>query len=71
MVRSILLGYEEINQFDINEISIDVSELFFNVEIYGMIGRGKTRLVSSIIRHLFHNNVPSLIFDIFNEKLHN
>ncbi|MCG3255125.1 MAG: ATP-binding protein, partial [Candidatus Heimdallarchaeota archaeon] len=33
----------------------------------GMIGRGKTRLVCSIIQHLFHNKVPSLIFDIKGE----
>ena len=62
MENSILLGYE----YD-EEISIDIGELLYNVEIYGMIGRGKTRLVCSIIQHLFHNKVPSLIFDIKGE----
>ena len=62
MRNSILLGYE----YD-EEILIDIGELLYNVEIYGMIGRGKTRLVCSIIQNLFHNRVPSLIFDIKGE----
>ena len=67
MENSILLGYEYDYGLTTDEISIDIGELLFNVEIYGMIGRGKTRLVCSIIQHLFHNKVPCLIFDIKGE----
>ncbi|MCE7748955.1 MAG: ATP-binding protein [Candidatus Heimdallarchaeota archaeon] len=65
--QSLLLGYEYINELLDDEISINIGELLYNVEIYGMIGRGKTSLVSSIIEHLIHNNIPSLIFDIKGE----
>ena len=71
MKSSILLGYKySVDLFGdevFDEISIDVGELLYNVEIYGMIGRGKTRLVCSIIQHLFHRKIPSLIFDIKGE----
>ncbi len=63
MESSILLGYEYDYSLTDEEVSFDISELLFNVEIYGMIGRGKTRLVCSIIQQLFHNRVPILVFD--------
>ncbi len=65
--ESILLGYEYINELLDDEISISIGELLYNVEIYGMIGRGKTRFVSGILQSLIHSNVPSLVFDIKGE----
>ncbi len=67
MGNSILLGYEYDLFYDKKDVSIDISELLYNVEIYGMIGRGKTRLVSNIIQQLFRNRIPTLIFDIKGE----
>ena len=67
MEISILLGDEYDMFYDTHEVFINISELLYNVEIYGMIGRGKTRLVSNIIQQLFRNRVPTLIFDIKGE----
>ena len=44
MESTIPLGYGYTVDFDIDEVSIDISDLLYNVEIYGMIGRGKTRI---------------------------
>ena len=49
------------------DISINVNDLLLNMEIYGMIGRGKTRLVSSIVGQLLDKKVSSIIFDIKGE----
>jgi len=67
MNNMILLGYECLNNFIEDKVTLDVSELLFNVEIYGMIGRGKTRLVSNILQNLIRNKTPSLVFDIKGE----
>ncbi|NPD87384.1 MAG: ATP-binding protein [Asgard group archaeon] len=64
--QSVLLGYEYKGILT-DEIFIDVGELLYNVEIYGMIGRGKTRLVSSMIDQLISFETPCLIFDIKGE----
>ncbi len=64
---SILLGYESRSGFTVDEISIEVSQLLYNTEIYGMIGQGKTRLVTGIIDQLLQHNIPCLIFDIKGE----
>ncbi|MCG3221268.1 MAG: ATP-binding protein, partial [Candidatus Heimdallarchaeota archaeon] len=64
--QSILLGYEYAGMLS-DEVFIDVGELLYNVEIYGMIGRGKTRLVSNMIDQLISFELPCLIFDIKGE----
>ena len=64
--QSILLGYKSTGLLS-DEVFIDVGEFLYNVEIYGMIGRGKTRLVCSIIDQLISFEVPCLIFDIKGE----
>ncbi len=65
--QSILLGYESRSGFTVDEITIEVSHLLYNTEIYGMIGQGKTRLVTSIIDQLLQHKIPCLIFDIKGE----
>ncbi len=49
------------------DVTINVKDILLNVEIYGMIGRGKTKLVSSILGQLLDNNVSSIVFDIKGE----
>ncbi len=49
--QSIVLGYHQ-KGIASDEILISVEDLLYNVEIYGMIGRGKTRLVCSMIDQL-------------------
>jgi DNA helicase HerA-like ATPase len=49
------------------DISINIGDLLLNMEIYGMIGRGKTRLVSSIVEQLLDKKVSTIIFDIKGE----
>ena len=65
--QSILLGHESRSGFTVDEISIEASQLLYNTEIYGMIGQGKTRLVTSIIDQLLQYSIPCLIFDIKGE----
>ncbi len=64
--QSIVLGHHQRGTTS-DEVLISVEELLYNVEIYGMIGRGKTRLVCSIIDQLLSCEVPCLIFDIKGE----
>ena len=49
------------------DVSINVDNLLLNMETYVMIGRGKTRLVSSIVEQLLDKKVSSIIFDIKGE----
>lgn len=65
-VQSIVLGHNQTGA-STDEVLIGVEELLYNIEIYGMIGRGKTRLVCSIIDQLISYDVPCLIFDVKGE----
>jgi hypothetical protein len=49
------------------EISLNVQDLLLNVEILGSIGRGKTKLVSSIVGQLLEQKISTLVFDIKGE----
>ena len=49
------------------DITIKVKDLLLNVEIFGMIGRGKTKLVSSLLKQILDYNVSTLVFDIKGE----
>ncbi len=49
------------------EIFLNVKDLLLNVEILGSIGRGKTKLVSSIVGQLFEKKISTLVFDIKGE----
>jgi len=64
--QSIVLGHN-LTGASTNEVLIGVEELLYNTEIYGMIGRGKTRLVCSIIDQLISYELPCLIFDVKGE----
>ncbi len=48
-------------------ICLKKEDLLFNIEIYGMVGRGKTQLVSLILKQLISIDVNMLIFDIKGE----
>jgi len=63
----ILIGKDVDNDDLAQDITINIKDILLNIEIYGMIGRGKTRLVSSILGQLLDNNVSSIIFDIKGE----
>ncbi|MBY8999290.1 MAG: DUF87 domain-containing protein [Candidatus Heimdallarchaeota archaeon] len=49
------------------DITINVKDLLLNLEIFGMIGRGKTRLVSSLLKQILDYNISTLVFDIKGE----
>jgi len=49
------------------EIALNVKDLLLNVEVYGAIGRGKTRTVSSIVGQLLDKGISTLVFDIKGE----
>ncbi|MHA1801251.1 MAG: ATP-binding protein [Candidatus Heimdallarchaeaceae archaeon] len=49
------------------DITINVKDLLLNIEIFGMIGRGKTKLVSSLLKQVLDYNVSTLVFDIKGE----
>jgi hypothetical protein len=65
--ETILLGKEVDNEDLSQDVTINIKDILLNVEIYGMIGRGKTKLVSSMFGQLLDNNVNSIIFDIKGE----
>jgi len=48
-------------------ISININDLLLNMEIIGMIGRGKTRFVTSILEQLIQEKIGVLVFDIKGE----
>ena len=49
------------------EITLEIKDLLLNVEVYGMIGRGKTRLISSVVGQLINKKISTLVFDIKGE----
>ncbi len=49
------------------DITINVKDLLLNLEIFGMIGRGKTKLVSSLLKQVLDYNISALVFDIKGE----
>ncbi|MHA1200480.1 MAG: ATP-binding protein, partial [Candidatus Heimdallarchaeaceae archaeon] len=64
---SIIVG-RAVDEEDIgSEIALNVKDLLLNVEIFGQIGRGKTKTVSSIVGQLFDKKISTLVFDIKGE----
>jgi hypothetical protein len=63
----ILLGKNVDEENLAQNITINIKDILLNIEIYGMIGRGKTRLVSSVLGQLLDNKVSSIVFDIKGE----
>ncbi|UJG39984.1 MAG: ATP-binding protein [Candidatus Heimdallarchaeum aukensis] len=61
-VGSILEGN---NNFEACKINIE--DILYNIEVYGMVGQGKTSFVKNIISHLLKENINCLIFDIKGE----
>ncbi|MBN1328550.1 MAG: DUF87 domain-containing protein [Candidatus Heimdallarchaeota archaeon] len=51
----------------LNDFTLPFESLLFNVEIVGMIGRGKSFLVASIIEQLLNTDLGCLIFDLKGE----
>ncbi|MHA1202940.1 MAG: ATP-binding protein [Candidatus Heimdallarchaeaceae archaeon] len=49
------------------DVTINVRDLLLNIEIFGMIGRGKTKLVSSLLKQVLDYNISALVFDIKGE----
>ncbi len=49
------------------EITLNVKDLLLNAEIFGQIGRGKTKIVSSIVGQLLDKKISTLVFDIKGE----
>ncbi|MHA1708143.1 MAG: ATP-binding protein [Candidatus Heimdallarchaeaceae archaeon] len=67
MKNQILIGNLAEEGQDNKEVFIDVKDFLLNIEIYGMIGRGKTQLVSSIFKQLLDKKIGTLVFDIKGE----
>lgn len=61
-VGSILEGN---NNFE--ECRINIEDILYNIEVYGMVGQGKTSFVTNIISHLLKANINCLIFDVKGE----
>jgi len=51
----------------LDEYNLPIENLHFNVEIVGMIGRGKTYLVAKIIEQLLDADLGCLVFDLKGE----
>ena len=65
--NKILIGNSVENEDLTQDLTINIKDILLNIEIYGMIGRGKTRLVSSMLGQLLDNKVSSIVFDIKGE----
>jgi hypothetical protein len=65
--NKILIGNSVENNDIDQDVTINIKDILLNIEVYGMIGRGKTRLVSSMLGQLLDNKVSSIIFDIKGE----
>ncbi|MHA1416391.1 MAG: ATP-binding protein [Candidatus Heimdallarchaeaceae archaeon] len=61
-VGSILEGNNNFESYKIN-----IEDILYNIEVYGMVGQGKTSFVTNIISHLLKENINCLIFDIKGE----
>ncbi|NHJ47695.1 MAG: DUF87 domain-containing protein [Asgard group archaeon] len=66
-IQEITIGNIIQNDRVLSEFSLPLSSLLFNIEIVGMIGRGKSYLVASIIEQLLNTNLGCLIFDLKGE----
>jgi hypothetical protein len=66
-IQEITIGNIIQNERILNELSLPLSSLLFNIEIVGMIGRGKSFLVASIIEQLLNTDLGCIIFDIKGE----
>ncbi len=68
-LNQIILGHKQGGSERNKEtvVSIPTDDLLLNIEIYGMIGQGKTSLVRSIIKQLSNQHVGSLVIDIKGE----
>lgn len=67
MHPDIVIGNIVQNDRILDEYSIPLENFLFNIEIVGMIGRGKSYLVASIIEQLLNKNLGCLIFDLKGE----
>jgi len=66
--QDIIVIGKSVEEDDANkDIVLDVKDLLLNVEIYGMIGRGKTQLVSSLLSQLLDKRISTIVFDIKGE----
>ncbi len=63
----IVIGNIVQNERVLDEYSLPLENLLFNVEIVGMIGRGKSYLVASIIDQLLSTDLGCLVFDLKGE----
>ena len=64
---SIVIGKTINGKYSGRDINIDVKDLLLNVEMFGMIGKGKSRLVSSVFRQLVDKKISTVVFDIKGE----
>jgi len=68
--QSIVIGDVVQNERLLGEFSLPLETFLFNLEIIGMIGRGKTYLVASIIEQLLDSTIGCLILDLKGEYAH-
>ncbi len=66
VIGNIISNIDESKQF-----KLSYYDVLLNIEIYGMIGRGKTHLVLSIMNQLIENKIGLLVFDIKGEYASN
>jgi len=65
--KNIILGNIIQNDKILDEFSLPLGNFLFNTEIVGMIGRGKSYMVASIIEQLLQIPIGCLIFDLKGE----
>jgi len=65
--QDIVIGNIVQNDRILDEYTLPLENFLFNTEIVGMIGRGKSYLVASIIEQLLNKNLGCLIFDLKGE----
>ncbi len=64
---AIIIGKSVEEDDENKDIVLDIKDLLLNIEIYGMIGRGKTQLVSSLLSQLLDKRISAIVFDIKGE----
>jgi hypothetical protein len=65
--QEILIGNIVQNDRILDDYTLPLDNFLFNTEIVGMIGRGKSYLVASIIEQLLNKNIGCLVFDLKGE----
>jgi hypothetical protein len=65
--NNLILGSILQNDVETSEISLPINDLKHNIEVVGMIGRGKTSFVINILNQLICKSIGTLVLDVKGE----